>query len=87
MECWAKMGKKNLDLSKCQCNVFKVTSNDGDRIIVNNFGTLRTTLRKYFFLLMPLCIDAYSPCLGLTKFDVPPVYISNSSFYCKNSFE
>ena len=49
MEYWAKMGKKNLDLSKCQCNVFKVTSNDGDRIVVNNFRTLRTTLRKYFF--------------------------------------
>ena len=41
---WVKI---NLDIWKRQCNVFRVTSNDGDRNIIN-FESLRATSRQYF---------------------------------------
>lgn len=41
---YIKWVKRNIDLWKCQWNILKVTSNDGDRNI-NNFETLRATVR------------------------------------------
>ena len=48
---------------------------------------MRTALRKILYEWC-LCLLTFGPpCFGLTKFDVPLVYISNSNFYYNNSFK
>ena len=54
---------------------FRVATNDGNRIVINNHETLITTLIFYFFF----ANDLFVYCL--LKVNVPPVYISSSDFY------
>ena len=47
MEQWARMGFNLLKILIFEnVSVFRVTSNDGERNVINNYETLRTTLRK-----------------------------------------
>ena len=76
------MGSKNLDLCKCQCNIFRVINNYGDKIIINNF---ENNFKKNTLWMVPLCTDDLPWCLDLKKFKVSLFYILNSNLYYKNS--